>query len=106
MASLYFRQTKTKTGVLAASLHVYRSFRDPASKSFLKVHLGKVPKSTREVPAELAAKLSADELLHVVAKIKEVSDQFASQLHAATEQLKAGSHCASLMSLIRAAGIS
>lgn len=92
MASLYYTQYRSKTGLSTASLHVYRSHYDRATKQVVKKRVGVVPMTGAGVPPELAGQLSADELLDVQAKAKGVMTAMARELRARANLLEPGIH--------------
>ena len=90
MASLYYTQYRSKTGLTTAGLHVYRSHYDSAAKQVIKTRLGVVPMTGAGVPPELAGRLSVDELLEVQTKARTVAADIARQLRARAELIEQG----------------
>lgn len=90
MASLYFMQYRSKSGLSTAGLHVYRSHYDSANKQVVKTRLGVIPMTGAELPPTLVGKLSADELRQVVTKAKAVAMAMALRLRARADQIERG----------------
>jgi hypothetical protein len=90
MPSLYYTQYRSKTGLSTASLHVYRSHYDRATKQVFKKRIGVVPTTGAGVPPELAKVLSAEELLEVEAKAKDVVEAAVRALRARADLLEQG----------------
>ena len=85
MASLYFTQYRSRTGLATAGLHVYRSYYDRANKRVVKNHLGVVPMPGISLPPELVAQLSDEELQQVRVKMKAATLDAARRLRARAE---------------------
>ena len=90
MASLYYTQYRSKSGLTTAGLHVYRSQYDSATKQVVKTRLGVIPMTGAGLPPDLVGRLSADELREVLARAEAVATATARELRARADLLERG----------------
>lgn len=90
MASLYFTQYRSKSGLTTAGLHVYRSHYNSAKKQTVKTRLGVIPMTGAGLPPDLVGQLSADELHVVLAKARAVATATARALRARADLIERG----------------
>lgn len=90
MASLYYTQYRSKSGLTTAGLHVYRSQYDSATKQVVKTRLGVIPMTGAGLPPDLVGRLSADELREVLTKAAAVATATAQELRGRADLLERG----------------